>query len=123
MFSALDRKTAKYIRERLFSLTGLLRLFQTTVIEITQDWLGPGNLVIFVLFGIAFAFCLKFPDIWTQWWSEDDGPSSQDVGYWLGLYAMLQTLPLIMLCIWLGSDSISYNPRPYNTASTDGRAL
>ncbi|OKL57766.1 hypothetical protein UA08_06882 [Talaromyces atroroseus] len=181
VFSALDRKTVKHIRERLFGAAGILRLLQITVIETTQDprWatmatqvyeidrassisqyefgakemlfnatedeaevkmtiddvnerpmkiakpdaqkvpeaasrvtdrtvyrtyfnaIGLGNLFIFVFFGIAFAFCIKFPDIWAQWWSEDNN-SSQEVGYWLGIYAMLQTLPLIMLCIWLG---------------------
>ncbi|QGA20124.1 hypothetical protein EYB26_007825 [Talaromyces marneffei] len=180
VFSALDKKTVKHIRERLFGPNGLLRLLQVTIIETTQDqrWatmadqvfridksgglsqcerdvavvetmsskgdieagetvitntinvrqtkparidsseeasrvkdrtvyrtyfgaIGLKNLSVFVLFGLAFAFCIKFPDIWAQWWSEDD-QSSQKVGYWLGMYAMLQTLPLIMLCIWLG---------------------
>jgi hypothetical protein len=36
-FSALDRKTVKHIRERLFGPNGLLRLLEITVIETIQD--------------------------------------------------------------------------------------
>lgn len=96
------------------------RITDRTVYRTYFGAIGPKNLSVFVLFGLAFAFCIKFPgeyyrrrkltagqrtnctlDIWAQWWSED-GQSSHKVGYWLGIYAMLQTLPLIMLCIWLG---------------------
>uniref|UniRef100_A0A093UYQ7 ATP-binding cassette sub-family C member 9 n=1 Tax=Talaromyces marneffei PM1 TaxID=1077442 RepID=A0A093UYQ7_TALMA len=171
VFSALDKKTVKHIRERLFGPNGLLRLLQVTIIETTQDqrWatmadqvfridksgglsqcerdvavvetmsskgdieagetvitntinvrqtkparidsseeasrvkdrtvyrtyfgaIGLKNLSVFVLFGLAFAFCIKFPDIWAQWWSEDD-QSSQKVGYWLGIHLLLQIVP------------------------------
>ena len=100
------------------------RVTDRTVYRTYFGAIGLKNLAIFVLFGLAFAFCIKFPgeyhsrrkltdiqrtnfilDIWAQWWSEDD-QSSQKVGYWLGMYAMLQTLPLLMLCIWLGLVTI-----------------
>jgi hypothetical protein len=112
---------------RLDTLDVASRVTDRTVYRTYFGAIGLKNLSVFVLFGLAFAVCIKFPgeyhirnkladgqrtncilDIWAQWWSEDS-QSSQKVGYWLGMYAMLQTLPLIMLCIWLGLVNIYLN--------------
>ncbi|KAH8659368.1 putative ATP-binding cassette transporter [Tricladium varicosporioides] len=64
--------------------------------------IGQANMVIFFLFGAAFAFTMKFPNVWVQWWSNANaGTSPGGTSYWVGIYALLQILPLFMLCIWL----------------------
>ncbi len=42
-------------------------------------------------------------DLWIQWWSNDTSSSSSrhSTGYWIGLYAGLQCIPLLLLGLWL----------------------
>lgn len=89
--------------------------------------IGILNLVLFIGGGIIFAFCFKFPgksnhdpysptrpclrylltclpDVWVGWWTADssqpDG-SAHSIGYWFGIYAMLNVLPLIAVAGWV----------------------
>lgn len=89
--------------------------------------IGLLNLVLFIGGGIIFAFCFKFPgksthnphnpntpylrflltclpDVWVGWWTADssqpDG-STHSIGYWFGIYAMLNVLPLIAVAGWV----------------------
>jgi len=40
-----------------------------------------------------------------QWWSEASyGPGSRSLNYWVGIYALLETLPLIALGAWVAYD-------------------
>ncbi|KAI8630570.1 putative ATP-binding cassette transporter [Xylariaceae sp. FL1651] len=67
--------------------------------------IGRTHMMIFFAFGIAFAFTLRFPAIWVQWWSADEShPLSRahSTGYWIGLYAVLSALPLVTVSIWVG---------------------
>ncbi|KAF2277337.1 putative ATP-binding cassette transporter [Westerdykella ornata] len=65
--------------------------------------IGPVSLALFFVGGISFGFTLRFPDIWVQWWSNDsNGSSSRSTGYWIGIYTLLEILPLIVMCFWLG---------------------
>ncbi|KAH6666235.1 putative ATP-binding cassette transporter, partial [Halenospora varia] len=64
--------------------------------------IGQANMLIFFILGAVFAFTMKFPNVWVQWWSNSNaGISSRSTGYWIGIYALLQILPLFTLCIWL----------------------
>ncbi|KAK8143317.1 hypothetical protein G3M48_007447 [Beauveria asiatica] len=65
--------------------------------------MGLGNAIIFLLLGCLFAVSFKFPDIWIQWWSNDTSGTSRkhSTGYWIGLYAGLECIPLILLALWL----------------------
>ncbi|KAI4863021.1 putative ATP-binding cassette transporter [Hypoxylon rubiginosum] len=66
--------------------------------------IGPWHIVTFFTCGIAFAFCLKFPDVWASWWSADAVAESpaRSTAYWIGLYALLNTLPLLVVGLWVG---------------------
>ncbi|OAR00619.1 hypothetical protein LLEC1_02971 [Akanthomyces lecanii] len=65
--------------------------------------MGLGSAVAFLLLGGAFAVAFKFPDVWIQWWSNDtsSGVGRHSTGYWIGLYAGLQCIPLVLLGLWL----------------------
>lgn len=93
----------------------------TAVYKMYLRSMGLGNAIIFLLLGSLFAVSFKFPgkprqsfsssvfsvltssDIWIQWWSDDaSGASSKhSTGYWIGLYAGLECIPLILLALWL----------------------
>ncbi|EGX95333.1 ATP-binding cassette transporter, putative [Cordyceps militaris CM01] len=64
---------------------------------------GLGNAVLFLLLGGLYAVAMKFPDVWVQWWSNDSsagGGGRHSTGYWIGVYAVLECLPLLMLGLW-----------------------
>lgn len=50
-------------------------------------------------------------DIWIQWWSSagDEAPV-RPTGHWIGIYALLQILPLLTLCLWLGLAALTAHP-------------
>ncbi|KAJ2985210.1 hypothetical protein NUW58_g5655 [Xylaria curta] len=67
--------------------------------------IGQTHLAIFFAFGVAFAFTLRFPSVWIQWWTADEArPLSREhpTGYWIGLYALLSALPLVTVAFWAG---------------------
>ncbi|KAI0109485.1 putative ATP-binding cassette transporter [Nemania sp. FL0031] len=77
--------------------------------------IGRTHLFIFLAFGVAFAFTLRFPGIWVQWWSADEvrPPLSRQhpTAYWIGLYAFLSALPLFTICLWAGHLLLTIIPR------------
>ncbi|KAI0536463.1 putative ATP-binding cassette transporter [Xylaria digitata] len=76
--------------------------------------IGRTHLVIFFAFGVAFAFTLRFPAVWVQWWSADEShPLSRDdtTGYWIGLYAFLSALPLVTIGLWAGHLILTIVPK------------
>ncbi|KAI1736568.1 putative ATP-binding cassette transporter [Xylaria scruposa] len=76
--------------------------------------IGPTHLSIFVAFGVAFAFTLRFPAIWIEWWSADEShPLTRDhpTGYWIGLYAFLSVLPLLTIAFWAGHLVLAVIPK------------
>ncbi|KAI3332644.1 putative ATP-binding cassette transporter [Ustulina deusta] len=76
--------------------------------------IGPTHLVIFFAFGVAFAFTLRFPAVWVQWWSADESnPVSREhaTGYWIGVYAFLSALPLVAIASWAGHFILTIIPK------------
>ncbi|KAF7861880.1 hypothetical protein EAF04_007762 [Stromatinia cepivora] len=64
--------------------------------------IGRSNIMIFFIGAIVFSFTVRFPNIWVEWWSDaSTGNSSKSVGYWMGLYAFLNLLPLITISLWV----------------------
>ncbi|KAI0433473.1 putative ATP-binding cassette transporter [Xylaria sp. FL1042] len=76
--------------------------------------IGRTHLAIFFTFGVAFAFTLRFPAVWVQWWSEDETnplPRDHTIGYWIGLYAFLSALPLLTIAFWAGHLILTIVPK------------
>ncbi|KAK8041682.1 hypothetical protein PG993_006205 [Apiospora rasikravindrae] len=77
--------------------------------------IGHLQMMLFFIGGIAFAFCLRFPDVWAMWWTNaSTGPSSSNaksVGYWIGIYALLNVLPLIVVGLWVMQLMLFIVPR------------
>lgn len=42
-----------------------------------------------------------FPDIWIQWWSDASAAGANRLGYWLGIYAGLGVIALVVLSAWV----------------------
>ncbi|KFY90590.1 hypothetical protein V498_05885 [Pseudogymnoascus sp. VKM F-4517 (FW-2822)] len=64
--------------------------------------IGFAQGMVFSTSSIIFAFTLKFPDVWVQWWSTANSEnSSKSIGYWMGIYAVLEVLPLLTLVFWV----------------------
>ena len=60
-------------------------------------WLA---VVTFVVSISAYVFCISFPQIWLGWWSTANTiKPNGDLGYWLGIYALLGVAGLISLII------------------------
>ena len=55
---------------------------------------------IFVVAISCYVFCISFPQIWLGWWAEANARKPNgDLGYWLGIYAMLGVVGLASLVI------------------------
>lgn len=55
---------------------------------------------IFVFAICAFIFCQSFPTIWLNWWAAANAEEpNQQLGYYLGIYAMLGALALLFLIV------------------------
>lgn len=60
-------------------------------------WLA---VTIFVVTISSYVFCISFPQIWLGWWSEANARDPNgDLGYWLGIYAMLGVVGLASLVV------------------------
>jgi ATP-binding cassette subfamily C (CFTR/MRP) protein 1 len=56
--------------------------------------------MVFVAAITAYIVCQSFPTIWVNWWSEaNKREPNGNLGYYLGIYAMLGVLALAFLCI------------------------
>ncbi|KAK8090448.1 hypothetical protein PG997_005409 [Apiospora hydei] len=76
--------------------------------------IGHLHMLLFFIGGIAFAFCLRFPDVWAMWWTEASTGAfsdSKSVGYWIGIYALLNVLPLIVVALWVMQLMLFIVPR------------
>lgn len=57
-------------------------------------------LIIFVVAISAYVFCISFPQIWLGWWAEFNAREpNENLGYWLGIYAVLGVAGLISLIV------------------------
>jgi ABC-type multidrug transport system fused ATPase/permease subunit len=67
--------------------TGVYRFYSNAV--------GLFPSIIYLLLTVSYAFLVNFPYIWTKWWAEEneESPGSRQA-YYMGIYAMLQTLCL-----------------------------
>ncbi|KAI0506235.1 putative ATP-binding cassette transporter [Xylaria bambusicola] len=75
---------------------------------------GATHVTIFFAISIIFAFTLRFPAVWVQFWSADESnPSSRNhtTGYWIGLYAFLSALPLATSGLWAGHLILTIIPK------------
>lgn len=60
-------------------------------------WLA---VVVFIVSICSYVFCISFPQIWLAWWAEANAKKpNQNLGYWLGIYAMLGVVGLTSLVI------------------------
>ncbi|EQL00063.1 canalicular multispecific organic anion transporter 1 [Ophiocordyceps sinensis CO18] len=66
--------------------------------------MGFVNALAFLALGVIFALCSMLPNLWLQWWSSALSKESKDsrgIGYWMGVFGMLQVIPLVVLCVWV----------------------
>ncbi|KAK2037259.1 canalicular multispecific organic anion transporter 1 [Colletotrichum somersetense] len=62
--------------------------------------MGFKNAGIFLFLVIGFAICLKLPDLWVQWWASAlQQADRRGNHYWIGMFALLEVLPLLVLCL------------------------
>ncbi|KAK2021363.1 hypothetical protein LX32DRAFT_713236 [Colletotrichum zoysiae] len=62
--------------------------------------MGFKNAGIFLFLVIGFAICLKLPDLWVQWWASAlQQGDRRGNNYWIGMFALLEVLPLLVLCL------------------------
>ncbi|KAK1570181.1 canalicular multispecific organic anion transporter 1 [Colletotrichum navitas] len=62
--------------------------------------MGFKNAGIFLFLVISFAVCLKLPDLWVQWWASAlQQGDRRGNDYWIGMFAVLEVLPLLVLCV------------------------
>ncbi|KAL9030430.1 MAG: hypothetical protein Q9196_001447 [Gyalolechia fulgens] len=61
---------------------------------------GVLAVVTFVVAISAYVFCISFPQIWLGWWAAANARApDHDLGYWLGIYALLGVAGLASLVI------------------------
>ncbi|KAK1675557.1 P-loop containing nucleoside triphosphate hydrolase protein [Colletotrichum godetiae] len=61
---------------------------------------GPRSVLIFITLQVIWVFLTKFPEIWLSWWGEaNDRHPNQETGKYMGVYATLQVLSLILSSI------------------------
>lgn len=54
----------------------------------------------FVVAISAYVFCISFPQVWLGWWAEANARKpNENLGYWLGIYALLGVAGLISLIV------------------------
>ncbi|KAL8840168.1 MAG: hypothetical protein Q9176_004016 [Flavoplaca citrina] len=61
---------------------------------------GVFAVVTFVVAISAYVFCISFPQIWLGWWATANSKAPNDnLGYWLGIYALLGVAGLLSLVV------------------------
>lgn len=54
----------------------------------------------FIIAMSGYVFCISFPQVWLGWWSEANAKNPNgNLGYWLGIYALLGVAGLISLVV------------------------
>ncbi|OAA66694.1 canalicular multispecific organic anion transporter 1 [Niveomyces insectorum RCEF 264] len=71
---------------------------------------------VFIVGAVAWSVSFKFSDIWVRWWADASASGDKRVGYWLGMYAGLGLIALVVLTAWL------YHQQ-FNLISRSGRHL
>ncbi|KAJ4389666.1 hypothetical protein N0V93_007138 [Gnomoniopsis smithogilvyi] len=62
---------------------------------------GLTHTTMFFFGAMAWSVSFKFPDIWIQWWLDAPAAGSDPLGYWLGIYAALGFVALVVLAAWV----------------------
>ncbi|KAL9585492.1 MAG: hypothetical protein Q9212_001498, partial [Teloschistes hypoglaucus] len=61
---------------------------------------GWFSVITFIVAISTYVFCISFPQIWLGWWAASNARNDdQNLGYWLGIYALLGVIGLISLII------------------------
>ncbi|KAK0701168.1 P-loop containing nucleoside triphosphate hydrolase protein [Apiosordaria backusii] len=61
---------------------------------------GVWPTLIFIFGIVAFVFCISFPTVWVQWWAaENEIRPNDNLGYWIGLYAMFGGIAILGLIV------------------------
>ncbi|KAI1425294.1 putative ATP-binding cassette transporter [Xylaria sp. FL1777] len=105
----LEKEEKKDVKTRQKLMIADRQVYRTYFASI-----GRTHLVIFFTFGVAFAFTLRFPAVWVQWWSADESnllSREHPIGYWIGLYAFLSALPLLTIAFWAGHLVLIITPK------------
>ncbi|KAJ5158845.1 ABC transporter integral membrane type 1 [Penicillium coprophilum] len=56
--------------------------------------------IIFMVAMAGFVFCISFPSIWVKWWAQSDTEHhKQEIGHYLGIYAMLGCIAMLALIV------------------------
>ena len=61
--------------------------------------IGPFWLSNFVIFGLLFGFFNSFSTVWLKFWSEDSDMRKHSTPFYIGIYAMIQSLALSTLLL------------------------
>lgn len=63
--------------------------------------IGRWMAIIYVVLAVTYAFLFTFPYIWAKWWtSANDKDSGHSDTYYIGIYALLQVMCLVVLVIF-----------------------
>ncbi|KAL8774135.1 MAG: hypothetical protein Q9209_001243 [Squamulea sp. 1 TL-2023] len=61
---------------------------------------GVWAVITFVVAMSGYVFCISFPQIWLGWWATANAKApNDDLGYWLGIYALLGVAGLLSLIV------------------------
>lgn len=68
--------------------------------------------IIFMVAMAGFVFCISFPSIWVKWWAQSDtAHPRQEIGHYLGIYAMLGCLAMLALIVGCWQMIITMVPK------------
>ena len=61
---------------------------------------GLFAVIVFIVAMCSYVFCISFPQVWLGWWATANAEDpNQQLGYYLGIYAMLGVMGLVSLII------------------------
>ncbi|KUM60794.1 hypothetical protein ACN42_g6342 [Penicillium freii] len=76
------------------------------------DAIGWLPAIIFMVAMAGFVFCISFPSIWVKWWAQSDTANpKQEIGHYLGIYAMLGCLAMLALIVGCWQMIITMVPK------------
>ncbi|KXG45668.1 ABC transporter, integral membrane type 1 [Penicillium griseofulvum] len=68
--------------------------------------------IIFMVAMAGFVFCISFPSIWVKWWAQSDTEHpKQELGHYLGIYAMLGCVAMLALIVGCWQMIITMVPK------------
>ncbi|KAI1175807.1 canalicular multispecific organic anion transporter 1 [Nemania sp. FL0916] len=71
-----------------------------TVYKVYFKSVGLLHSIIFFVGAMSWAVSFKFSDVWVKWWANASATGDNRLGYWLGVYAALGVLALVVLSAW-----------------------